>query len=60
MTENAELRGVNIHMQSDDPDQPLAFDFRVKPGISRQTNALAIVRMMGIAIEPHHAPPEPG
>ncbi len=50
LTENRELRGVNIHMQSDNPDQPLAFDFRVKPGISRQTNALAIVRMMGIAI----------
>jgi hypothetical protein len=50
MTANPELRGVNIHMQSDDPDQPLAFDFRVKPGISQQTNALAIVRMMGIAI----------
>ena len=44
------MRGVNIHMQSDNPDLPLAFDFRVKPGISRQTNALAIVRMMGIAM----------
>ena len=50
IAENPELRGVNIHMQSDKPDQPLAFDFRVRPGISRQTNALAIVRMMGIAI----------
>jgi len=42
------LRGVNVHMQGDDADQPLNFDYRVKPGISRQTNALAIVRMMGI------------
>jgi hypothetical protein len=46
--DNPELRGVNVHMQSDNPRQPLAFDYRVKPGISRQTNALAIVRMIGI------------
>lgn len=45
-----ELRGINIHMQSEDPDQPLVFDFRVKPRISRQTNALAIVRLMGISV----------
>ena len=50
IAENPELRGINIHMQSEDPDQPLVFDFRVKPGISRQTNALAIVRLMGISV----------
>jgi len=50
IAESPELRGVNIHMQSDDPEQPLAFDYRVKPGISRQANALAIVRMMGISV----------
>jgi DNA mismatch repair ATPase MutS len=50
IAENPALRGVNIHMQSDDPEQPLAFDYRVKPGISRQANALAIIRMMGISV----------
>jgi hypothetical protein len=35
-------------MESEDPDWPLAFDYRVRPGIMRQANALAIVRMMGI------------
>jgi len=45
------LRGVNVHMESATPEQPLAFDYRVKTGIAQQTNALAIVRMMGIAIE---------
>jgi DNA mismatch repair ATPase MutS len=50
IAENPELRGTNIHMQSDNPEQPLEFDYRVKPGISRQTNALAIVRMMGISV----------
>jgi DNA mismatch repair ATPase MutS len=50
IAETPELRGINIHMQSDNPEQPLEFDYRVKPGISRQTNALAIVRMMGISV----------
>ena len=38
-------------MQSEDSELPLAFDYRVKPGILLQTNALAIVRMMGIRID---------
>jgi hypothetical protein len=42
------LRGVNVHMQGENPDEPLDFDYRLKPGILRQTNALAIVKMMGI------------
>jgi len=50
--ENSALRGVNVHMQSEDPEQPLAFDYRLKAGILRQTNALAIVKMLGIAIDP--------
>jgi hypothetical protein len=48
--ENSSLRGVNVHMESKTPDQPLVFDYRVKPGIAQQTNALAIVRMMGISV----------
>jgi len=52
IAENAELHGVNVHMQSEDPEEPLAFDYRLKPGILRQTNALAIVKMLGIAIDP--------
>lgn len=48
IAEDSVLRGVNMHMQSENPEKPLEFDYRVKPGILRQTNALAIVRMMGI------------
>jgi hypothetical protein len=44
------LRGINVHMESEIGENPFGFDYRIKPGISRQTNALAIVRMMGIAI----------
>jgi hypothetical protein len=51
IAESPRLRGVNMHMQSGDSDQPLAFDYRVKPGVLSQTNALAIVRMMGIEVD---------
>jgi hypothetical protein len=48
IAEVPELRGKNLHMQNEDPEQPLTFDFRIKPGFAHQANALAIVRMMGI------------
>ena len=50
IVEGPSLRGVNVHMESETPDQPLVFDYRMKPGIARQSNALAIVRMMGIEV----------
>lgn len=43
-----ENHGINLHMASPNPDDPLAFDFLLKPGINPSSNALAIIRMMGI------------
>jgi hypothetical protein len=40
--------GLNVHMASPDADDPLAFDYRLKPGVNTTTNALAIIRMMGL------------
>ena len=40
--------GVNVHMASPDADDPLAFDYRLKDGVNRSSNALAILRMMGL------------
>jgi hypothetical protein len=42
------LNGLNCCMESDDPDEPLKFDYRVKPGISRNSSAIAIIRLLGI------------
>ncbi|MDE1175845.1 MAG: hypothetical protein PW789_04485 [Edaphobacter sp.] len=50
MGEFAELRAVNVHMASADASDPLAFDYRLKPGVNQSSNALAIVRMMGIGV----------
>jgi hypothetical protein len=41
--------GVLVYMASENPDDPLDFDYRLKNGVSRRPNAMAIVRMMGIA-----------
>lgn len=48
LAEGPRLRGQNVHMGSENPDDPLDFDFRVKPGPVRCTNAIAIARMVGI------------
>jgi hypothetical protein len=40
--------GRNVHMASPDPDDPLAFDYKLKPGPNTTSNALAIVRMLGL------------
>ncbi|MFT4112847.1 MutS-related protein [Silvibacterium sp.] len=40
-----------VHMASISADRPLDFDYRLRPGSSRETNALAIVAMMGIEIK---------
>jgi DNA mismatch repair ATPase MutS len=45
-----DLRGTNVHMQSRSQDNPLDFDYRLRPGIASQTNGLAIVRMMGLQV----------
>jgi DNA mismatch repair ATPase MutS len=40
--------GLNVHMASPDPDDPLGFDYKLKSGVNTSSNALAIIRMMGL------------
>ena len=44
--------GTNVHMASPDPEDPLAFDYRLKPGVNERSNALAILRLIGLAAGP--------
>jgi DNA mismatch repair ATPase MutS len=37
-----------MHMDSKNSNDPLEFDYRLKIGILQGSNALAIVKMMGI------------
>jgi MutS domain V len=42
--------GVNVHMASPSPDDPLAFDYKLKPGVNTASSALAILHLIGIEI----------
>jgi hypothetical protein len=50
MSADPGLRAINLHMASPDPTDPLAFDYRLKPGVNPGSNALAILRWIGIAL----------
>jgi DNA mismatch repair ATPase MutS len=49
LTEDPAKAGILVHMESNNPDDPLDFDYLVKPGVSTRSNAMAIVRMIGIS-----------
>ncbi len=51
ITDEPGLNGLNCCMESD-PDEPLKFDYVVKPGISRTSNVLAIIRSFGVDVRP--------
>jgi hypothetical protein len=40
--------GVNQHMASPNPEDPLGFDYLLKPGVNQHSNALAIIRLLGL------------
>jgi hypothetical protein len=53
LTEIASARGmggVNMHMASRNEGDPMDFDYRLKPGVTTETNALTIARMAGVPV----------
>jgi DNA mismatch repair ATPase MutS len=43
--------GVNLHMASrEGAESPLDFDYKLKPGVTPESNALAIARMAGVPV----------
>ena len=50
IAELPELSGENVHMASRSNDDPLSFDYELKPGICRQSNALGIIRLAGVSV----------
>jgi predicted nucleic acid-binding protein len=50
IAEDAELGGANVHMGSSGKGDPMDFDYLLKPGVTRETNALAIARMAGVPV----------
>ncbi|HEU0124273.1 MAG TPA: hypothetical protein VFQ91_27325 [Bryobacteraceae bacterium] len=45
----ADHGGANVHMASTGRD-PLDFDYRIKEGVTQETNAIAIARMAGVPV----------
>jgi DNA mismatch repair ATPase MutS len=45
-----ELGGSNVHMVSKNDGSPLEFDYRLKPGVTEESNALAIAQMAGVPV----------
>lgn len=50
IAEDRELSGSNVHMGSRGTGDPMDFDYRLKPGVTREANALAIARMAGVPV----------
>jgi len=49
LAEIASHQGTNLHMGSRDGN-PLDFDYKLKPGVTTESNALAIARMVGVPV----------
>lgn len=45
-----DLQGVNVHMGSGNSSDPMNFDYKLKPGPTRESNALAIARLAGVSV----------
>ena len=50
IADSPDLGGVNVHMGASNHNDPMNFDYRLKPGISTETNALAMARMAGVLV----------
>ncbi len=50
IAEDPALHGANVHMGSRGNGDPMEFDYRLKPGVTREANALAIARMAGVPV----------
>lgn len=50
IADDAGLAGANVHMGSRGKGDPMDFDYLLKPGVTREANALAIARMAGVPV----------
>lgn len=50
IADDPNLSGTNVHMGSRGEGDPMAFDYLLKPGVTREANALAIARMAGVPV----------
>jgi hypothetical protein len=58
IAEDGALRGTNVHMGSRGEGDPMDFDYLLKPGVTREANALAIARLAGVPVDLQSGSPE--
>jgi DNA mismatch repair ATPase MutS len=49
------VRAVNVHFEDHLEDGQMRFDYRMRPGVVQTSNALALMRTLGLLPDP--APP---
>ena len=42
---------ANVHFEDDLRDGQMTFDYRMRPGVVRKSNALALMRAVGLEID---------
>jgi DNA mismatch repair ATPase MutS len=45
---DAEVRATNVHFEDRLEDGQMVFDYRMRPGVVRTSNALALMRTLGL------------
>ena len=45
------MRAVNVHFADHVEDGRMHFDYRIRPGVLASTNALAVMRSVGIELD---------
>jgi hypothetical protein len=55
MEDRAQGRLRNVHFEDQVEDGRMAFDYTLRPGVVQRSNALALMRMVGLKVEPQES-----
>ncbi len=50
ISQDAELRSANVHFEDDITDGKMTFDYRLRPGVVEKSNALELMRSVGLDV----------
>jgi DNA mismatch repair ATPase MutS len=50
MVDRLDSKAVNFHFEDSLVDGKMTFDYRIRPGVVRKSNALEIMRLMGLDV----------
>ena len=50
IVESLAPRAINVHFEDQIADGRMTFDYRLRPGVVQKSNALELMRMMGLDV----------